>query len=100
MASGAGRSGACSQHAASAKIRGHGTPEIRIEGVDKLTGCEHRIIPDRIECGTFMIAAAITNGELETMGRLTRIALQGLLQAALAAAGVWWNVLRQHEAHA
>ena len=48
-----------------AKIKGHGTPEIHIEGVDKLTGCEHRIIPDRIECGTFMIAAAITNGELE-----------------------------------
>ena len=48
-----------------AKIKGHGTPEIRIEGVDKLVGCEHRVIPDRIECGTFMIAAAITNGELE-----------------------------------
>ncbi len=48
-----------------AKIKGHGTPEMRIEGVDKLTGCEHRVIPDRIECGTFMIAAAITNGELE-----------------------------------
>ncbi len=47
-----------------AKIKGHGTPEMRIEGVEKLTGCEHRIIPDRIECGTFMIAAAITNGEL------------------------------------
>jgi UDP-N-acetylglucosamine 1-carboxyvinyltransferase len=46
-------------------IKGHGTPEIRIEGVDKLIGCEHRVIPDRIECGTFMIAAAITNGELE-----------------------------------
>src|SRR3954470_24601125 len=48
-----------------ARIKGHGTPEIRIEGVDKLIGCEHRIIPDRIECGTFIIAAAITNGELE-----------------------------------
>jgi UDP-N-acetylglucosamine 1-carboxyvinyltransferase len=36
-----------------ARIRGHGTPEMRIEGVEKLTGCEHRIIPDRIECGTF-----------------------------------------------
>src|SRR3954469_3581263 len=48
-----------------AKIKGHGTPEIRIEGVEKLTGIEHRIIPDRIECGTFLIAAAITNGELE-----------------------------------
>jgi UDP-N-acetylglucosamine 1-carboxyvinyltransferase len=48
-----------------AKIKGHGTPEIRIEGVDRLVGAEHRIIPDRIECGTFIIAAAITNGELE-----------------------------------
>ena len=48
-----------------AKIKGHGTPEIRIEGVSELIGTEHRIIPDRIECGTFMIAAAITNGELE-----------------------------------
>jgi UDP-N-acetylglucosamine 1-carboxyvinyltransferase len=48
-----------------AKITGHGSPEIRIEGVDKLKGAEHRIIPDRIECGTFMIAAAISNGELE-----------------------------------
>jgi UDP-N-acetylglucosamine 1-carboxyvinyltransferase len=48
-----------------AKITGYGTPEIQIEGVESLKGCEHRVIPDRIECGTFMIAAAITNGELE-----------------------------------
>src|SRR5689334_5433802 len=48
-----------------ARITGEGTPEIKIEGVDKLVGCEHRVIPDRIELGTFIIAAAITNGELE-----------------------------------
>ncbi len=48
-----------------AKIRGQGTPEIRIEGVEKLRGVEHRIIPDRIECGTFIIASAITNSPLE-----------------------------------
>ena len=48
-----------------AKIKGHGTPEIRIEGVDKLVGVGHRIIPDRIEAGTFVMAAAITNGELD-----------------------------------
>ena len=48
-----------------AHIRGHGTPEIRIVGVEKLCGVQHRIIPDRIEAGTFLIAAAITNGELE-----------------------------------
>jgi UDP-N-acetylglucosamine 1-carboxyvinyltransferase len=47
-----------------AKIKGHGTPEIRIEGVDSLRGVEHKVIPDRIEAGTFMIAAAITNGEI------------------------------------
>lgn len=47
-----------------AKITGQGTPRIHIQGVEKLHGCEYRIIPDRIEAGTFMIAAAITNGEL------------------------------------
>ena len=48
-----------------ARISGAGTPELRIEGVDRLSGTEHRIIPDRIEAGTFMMAAAMTNGELE-----------------------------------
>ncbi|MFN0138087.1 MAG: UDP-N-acetylglucosamine 1-carboxyvinyltransferase [Phycisphaerae bacterium] len=48
-----------------ASITGHGTPRIVIEGVKKLGGCEHRIIPDRIEAGTFMVAAAITNGEIK-----------------------------------
>jgi len=47
-----------------ARIQGHGTPRITIDGVAQLTGCEHTIIPDRIEAGTFMIAAAITNGEV------------------------------------
>lgn len=48
-----------------AKITGAGTPELRIEGVDELLAAEHRVIPDRIETVTFMIAAAMTNGELE-----------------------------------
>ncbi len=48
-----------------AKITGDGTPRITIEGVTSLRGASHRIIPDRIEAGTFMIAAAITNGELQ-----------------------------------
>jgi UDP-N-acetylglucosamine 1-carboxyvinyltransferase len=48
-----------------ARITGHGTPEIHVQGVDRLTGVEHRVIPDRIETGTFIMAAAITNGELE-----------------------------------
>jgi UDP-N-acetylglucosamine 1-carboxyvinyltransferase len=48
-----------------ASISGQGTPRIVIEGVKELKGCEYTIIPDRIESGTFMVAAAITNGEIE-----------------------------------
>jgi len=47
-----------------AKIKGHGTPIIEIEGVKKLHGAEHKIIPDRIEAGTMMIAALITKGDI------------------------------------
>ena len=47
-----------------AKVRGAGTDTIRIEGVEKLHGAEHTVIPDRIEAGTFMIAAAITGGNV------------------------------------
>lgn len=45
-----------------AKIRGAGTDTIRIEGVPRLHGAKHTVIPDRIEAGTFMLAAAITRG--------------------------------------
>jgi len=48
-----------------ARVKGAGTPSIRIEGVAELGGAEHTIIPDRIETGTFIVAAAITKGELE-----------------------------------
>ena len=48
-----------------AKINGAGTSTIEIEGVDQLGKAEHSIIPDRIETGTFLVAAAITNGELK-----------------------------------
>jgi UDP-N-acetylglucosamine 1-carboxyvinyltransferase len=48
-----------------ARVRGAGTPVIEIEGVEALGGAEHTIIPDRIETGTFIVAAAITKGELE-----------------------------------
>ena len=48
-----------------AKIEGAGTPTIVIEGVEKLHGARHRVIADRIEAGTFLIAGAITAGDLE-----------------------------------
>jgi UDP-N-acetylglucosamine 1-carboxyvinyltransferase len=47
-----------------ADIRGAGTDSIKINGVEKLTGTTHCVIPDRIEAGTFMIAGAITRGEV------------------------------------
>ena len=47
-----------------ARIKGHGTPVIEIDGVKNLHGATHTIIPDRIEVGTFMIAALITKGDI------------------------------------
>lgn len=47
-----------------ARIKGAGTDTIKIEGVEHLKGTVHRVIPDRIETGTFMLAAAITRGEI------------------------------------
>jgi UDP-N-acetylglucosamine 1-carboxyvinyltransferase len=51
-----------------AKIEGAGTSTIRIKGVEKLGGAKHRIIPDRIEAGTFVVAGAITGGDLIVAG--------------------------------
>ena len=62
-------------NACGARISGHGTPRVTIEGVKELHGCEHTVIPDRIEAGTLMMAAAITNGDI----RLTNCRLDNLL---------------------
>ena len=51
-----------------ARIEGAGTRTIRVRGVEKLGGARHRIIPDRIEAGTFIIAAALTGGDLTVAG--------------------------------
>ncbi len=53
-----------------AKVKGAGTGTIRIEGVDILFGADHTIIPDRIEAGTFMVAAAITGGNVLVQGAI------------------------------
>lgn len=55
-------------NAMGADVRGAGTDTVVIRGVKKLHGCNHRVIPDRIEAGTFMMAAAITRGELRIEG--------------------------------
>ena len=52
-------------NAMGARITGHGSDTIMIEGVDELGDATHRVIPDRIEAGTWAIAAAITGGHLK-----------------------------------
>ena len=61
-----------------AKIKGAGTSTITIDGVEALHGCRHRVLPDRIETGTFAMAVAMTGGDVLLQG-----AEPGLLQAAL-----------------
>jgi UDP-N-acetylglucosamine 1-carboxyvinyltransferase len=51
-----------------ARIEGHGTSRITIHGVDKLHGCTHRVVPDRIEAGTFLCAVAATGGDVLLRG--------------------------------
>ncbi len=69
-----------------AKIEGRGTSTIRVQGVDKLHGATHAVIPDRIEAGTFLVAAAITGGDV----KLSHCAPQHLTAVIdkLAACGV------------
>lgn len=55
-------------NAMGARITGAGTDVVRIEGVRDLGGCQHQVIPDRIEAGTMMVAAAITGGEVLIAG--------------------------------
>jgi UDP-N-acetylglucosamine 1-carboxyvinyltransferase len=76
-------------NAMGAKIQGAGTSTIRVTGVSKLHGAKHRIIPDRIEAGTFIIAGALTGGDLNIAGcdptHLTAI-LQKLAEAGVKTA--------------
>jgi UDP-N-acetylglucosamine 1-carboxyvinyltransferase len=69
-----------------ANIEGAGTSTIRVTGVTKLHGARHRIIPDRIEAGTFIIAAALTAGDLNITGCDPQHL--GALMAKLAEVGV------------
>lgn len=69
-----------------ARVSGAGTPEIVIEGVEAMGPAEHTIIPDRIEAGTFLVAAGITHGELE-VGKCRPAHLEAVI-AALRDAGM------------
>ncbi len=73
-------------NAMGARVRGAGSPRLVIEGVSELGGVDHTIIPDRIEAGTFVIAAAMTNGDVT----IDNCPMDALLSAnfVLSAAGV------------
>jgi UDP-N-acetylglucosamine 1-carboxyvinyltransferase len=69
-----------------ARISGDGTPRITVEGVESLSGARHAIVPDRIEAGTYALAAALTRGDV-AVARCRPAHLSALTQR-LAAAGV------------
>ncbi len=69
-----------------AQIDGDGTPTITIQGVDRLHGATHRVVTDRIELGTYMLAPAICGGEVELLGG--RIDLIAAFCEKLDAAGI------------
>ncbi len=69
-----------------ARIEGMGTDELRITGVERLHGAEHAVVPDRIEAGTYAVAAAITGGNIELVGG--DVPLMGAAAEKLAEAGV------------
>ncbi|HEX4571215.1 MAG TPA: UDP-N-acetylglucosamine 1-carboxyvinyltransferase [Dongiaceae bacterium] len=69
-----------------ADIQGLGTDRIRIRGVERLKGTSHQTVCDRIEAGTYAMAAAITDGEIELVG--ARLGLLGAVADALRSAGV------------
>lgn len=80
-----------------ARIRGHGTDTITIEGVDKLHGASHAVMPDRIETGTFLCAAAAAGGKVllrNTRGNILDAVLDKLREAgAYIEAGDSWILL-------
>lgn len=79
--------------ACGAQISGEGSPRITVDGVKQLKGCEYTVIPDRIEAGTFMIAGAITNGDI----RLRNCRLEHLLAVVDRLRQIGVNIERDGE---
>ncbi|NLX14315.1 MAG: UDP-N-acetylglucosamine 1-carboxyvinyltransferase [Phycisphaerales bacterium] len=80
-------------NACGARISGQGSPRITIEGVKQLKGCDYTVIPDRIEAGTFIMAGAITNGEV----RITNCRLEHLLAVVDRLRRIGVNIERDGE---
>lgn len=84
-----------------AKIRGHGSDTITVEGVEKLHGASHAVMPDRIETGTFLCAAAAAGGKVvlrNTRGNILDAVLDKLREAgAYIEAGDSWILLEMRD---
>ncbi|WP_299725466.1 UDP-N-acetylglucosamine 1-carboxyvinyltransferase [uncultured Endozoicomonas sp.] len=74
-----------------AKIEGHGTDVIRVQGVERLNGCTYSVVPDRIEAGTYLIAAAATGGRVRLRDAQPDILDAILLKLREAGASVEWG---------
>lgn len=70
-----------------ADIKGHGTSTIEINGVERLHGCHHHVLPDRIEIGTYLVAAAATGGRIKLKD--TREGLMDVVLSKLEEAGAY-----------
>lgn len=74
-----------------AKITGHGTDVIRVQGVERLNGCTYSVLPDRIETGTYLIAAAATGGRVRLKDTQPDILDAILLKLREAGAAIEWG---------
>jgi UDP-N-acetylglucosamine 1-carboxyvinyltransferase len=83
-----------------ARITGHGTDTIVVEGVSELHGCQHRVMPDRVETGTYLIAAAATGGRIKVRDTCPRALESVLIKLQQAGAeveeGPDWIQLEMH----
>jgi UDP-N-acetylglucosamine 1-carboxyvinyltransferase len=89
-------------NAMGARVRGHGTPDIEIEGVRELAGCDYEVMPDRVEAGTYLIAAAATGGRIKLLNAdpTTLVAVTDKLResGASVTVGEDWIELDMHGA--
>ena len=74
-----------------AKIEGHGTDTIRVQGVERLHGCSYSVLPDRIETGTYLIAAAATGGKIKVKDTRPDIIDSILIKLQESGADVTWG---------
>ena len=83
-----------------ARIKGAGSSTIQVQGVDSLAGCQYAVLPDRIETGTYLVAAAVTGGRVRALNTAPETLEAVLIKLAEAGAdietGIDWIELNMH----